>query len=89
MERRQDILKEAFNKIFLWTQVWNLSPQWISKDAGYKFKSVFSNIVDVFILERGSKNGRQLKVLAKIDLNKPLLRGTNIRHNGQVVWVDF
>lgn len=45
--------------------------------------------MDVIIPESGSKQGRHLKILAEIDLNQPLLRGTKLKCSGQEVWVDF
>lgn len=43
----------------------------------------------MLIPESGSKHGRYLKILAEIDLDSPLLRGTKIKCNGVEVWVDF
>lgn len=55
-----------------------LAPSLDSKDAGFKFKNLFENVTDVLILETGSKKGRHLKILAEVDLDKPLLRGCKI-----------
>lgn len=45
--------------------------------------------MDVLIPDGGSKKGCHLKILAEIDLSKPLLRGTKLRLRDQVVWVRF
>lgn len=45
--------------------------------------------MDVIIPESGSKKGRHLKLLAEINLDRLLLRGTKIKCNEQEVWVDF
>lgn len=84
-----DYRKEKFHKIHLWIQVWHLPYQWLSKETRFKFKNIFCNVVDVLIPESGSKKGRYLKILSKIDLDRPLLRGTKIKCSGMEVWVDF
>lgn len=43
----------------------------------------------MLVPENGSKNGRHLKILAEINLDAPLLRGTKIRFQDQVVWVIY
>lgn len=43
----------------------------------------------MLIPESGSKKGRFLKILAEIELDKPLLRGSKIKYAGQEVWVEF
>ena len=45
--------------------------------------------MDVLIPETGSKRGMHLKILAKINLDKPLLRGTKVKFNNKSVWVEF
>lgn len=66
-----------------------MPPHGISKETGLKFTNVFPRVTDVIIPDSGSKRARYLKVLAKIDLDKPLLRGRKIKYNGQEVWVEF
>lgn len=80
---------ESFNTIHLWIQVWNLPNPWISKDTGFRFRNLFSEVIDVMVPESGSKKGRYISILAEVDLNKSLLRGTKIRFQGQTVWVEF
>lgn len=41
------------------------------------------------IPENGSKDGRMLRLLADIDLEKPLLRGSKINLDEKTIWVDF
>lgn len=41
------------------------------------------------IPEFGSSRKRQIKILVTINLDKPLLRGTNLKLNNVVCWVDF
>lgn len=84
-----DFFSEKFNKIHIWIQVWNLPPHWISRETGLRFKHIFSDVLDVLIPEGGSKKGRHLKILAELDLDKPLLRGTKLRFQEQAVWIDF
>lgn len=54
-----------------------------------KLTNLFANVTDVLIPESGSKKIRYFQILAEIDLDKPLLRGSKIHYNGLEVWVDF
>lgn len=49
----------------------------------------FSLCLNVILLESGSKEGRVLKLLVEVDLNKPLLRGIKIKLEDEQIWVDF
>lgn len=42
-------------------------------------------MVDIIIPENGSKQGQYLNILAKLDLERPLMRGIKIKCNGQEV----
>lgn len=84
-----DFLKESFNRLPLWIQVWNLPNQWILKETGFKLKNVFSNVMDVLTPESGSKQGRHVKILEEVDISRALLRGTKVQYDGREVWVDF
>lgn len=42
-----------------------------------------------FIPEFGSSRGIPIKILAIVNLDKPLLREINIKLNDEVCWVDF
>lgn len=54
-----------------------------------QFKNLFQNVVDVWIPAGGSRKGNYIRILAEIDLSKPLLRGTKLRFQNQTVWVAF
>lgn len=45
--------------------------------------------MNVILLENGSKEGRLLKLLVKVELHKPIMRGTTIKLDDEQVWVDF
>lgn len=66
-----------------------LAPSLDSKAVGFKFKNLFENVTALSILETESKKGRLLKILAEVDLDKSLLRGSKIQYEGQTVWVQF
>lgn len=70
-------------------QGWNLPFHWIAKETGFKFNNLFCEVLDVMILESGSKLGRHLKILVEINLDRPLLRGIMIKCDTQEVWIDF
>lgn len=61
----------------------------MSKEVGLKIGKLFSPISEVFIPESGSSKGRCIKLLATLNLDRPLLRGTNIKLNNVACWVDF
>lgn len=84
-----NVQSESFQRTLIWIQVWNLPAHWLSLNAGFRFNNMFEDVVDVLIPETGSKNGRHKKILASVNLEKPLLRGTNITCNSKSVWVDF
>lgn len=80
---------EKFNCILLCIQVWNIPPHWLSKEISFCSIKIFGSVVDVLPPERGSKRGWHLKILAEIDLNKLLQRGTKLRLDDNTVWVEF
>lgn len=84
-----NIQTETFSNTLMWIQVWNLPTNWLSKGAGFRFRNVFDDVLDVIIPETGSKRGRHMKILASVNLEKPLLRGTKIQFSTKSVWVDF
>lgn len=61
----------------------------LSIDTSFKFKNIFSNVSDVLLPDSGSKKGLHLKILADVNLNKPLPRGTKLQYADQEVWVEF
>lgn len=84
-----DLKKESFNKVQLQVQVQNLPLQWVAKDTGFKLKSIFADVLNVIISESGNKQGRYMKILAEIYLDRPLFRGTKVKFEGDEVWVAF
>lgn len=61
----------------------------ITKDAGKKIGGVFLSVKEVIIPNGGSKGGKHIKILVEIDLTQPLLRGTMVKMNGIIKWVEF
>lgn len=56
---------------------------------GRKKGAVFEDVKDIMISQTGSKEGKHVKILAKVKLTQPLLRGTTVRCQGNRVWVKF
>lgn len=56
---------------------------------GWKIGKLLRMCLNVVIPENGSKEGRMLKMLVEIELDKPLLRGAKIKLDKEIVWVDF
>lgn len=44
---------------------------------------------NVVIPETSSKNGRHIKLLIELVLNKLLLKGTNLKFEGESTWIEF
>lgn len=80
---------EPFDGIQVWIQVWNLPNRWISKETGFRFRHLFHSISDVIIPDNGSKQGRHLKILAELNLDQPLLRGTKLQYQNKEIWAEF
>ncbi|KAK6121118.1 hypothetical protein DH2020_045144 [Rehmannia glutinosa] len=80
---------DTLNKVELWIQVWNLPHHWTGTKTGIKIGKKFEGCIDVIVPETGSSKGRFIKILALVNLDKPLLRGTNIKLGSELVWVDF
>lgn len=68
----------AFKKAQIWVQVRGLPTYWSSKEVGWKVGKIFSHCLNVIYPEHGSKEGKLLKLLVEIELDKPLLRRTKI-----------
>ena len=73
----------------LWVQIWNLPVHWLSKEVGRKIGAVFKEVKEVIVPQAGGKEGRHLKMLALVDLSKPLLRGTLVHVAESLKWVAF
>lgn len=80
---------ECFCRIPLWVMIIGISHHWDSKEVGWKIGKLFHQYFNVIMFENGSKKGRVLKILAEVQLNKPLLRGTKINQEEEMEWVDF
>ncbi|XP_071917145.1 uncharacterized protein [Coffea arabica] len=80
---------EAFNRTWIWVQLWNLPIHWITKDIGRKIGGVFSSVREVIAPNGGGKKGKLLKILVEMDLTKPMLRGTTVKLRGSSRWIDF
>ena len=78
-----------FNIALLWIQVWNLPVHWISKKVGKKITFVFQETKDVIIPQGGGKEGRHIKLLVMVDISQPLMRGTTVKMEGKVRWINF
>lgn len=61
----------------------------MSKEVGWKVGKLFQHCFNVILLESGSKEGRWIKILAKIELNKPLMRDIRLKLDDETVWVDL
>lgn len=73
----------------MWVQVWEIPPQWLTSETVWKVGKVFKQVSNVIIPETGSKDGRFAKMLAEVDLSKPLTRGTSISFKGDKRWILF
>lgn len=73
----------------IWIQVWQVLFYWISVDTGKKIGMMLGNVLDVLIPETGGKENRHIKILAEVDLSKPLMRGTMLRFKQSEIWVQF
>ncbi|KAK6141929.1 hypothetical protein DH2020_024326 [Rehmannia glutinosa] len=67
----------------------DIPSHWMSMETGRKIGKKFGTLKDILIPETGSSYGRHIKVLVEIDLEKPLMRGTNLRLDGETNWISF
>lgn len=56
---------------------------------GWKLGKLFSNCFNVVIPEHSSKEGKMIRCLVEFDFDKPLLRGSKIKWEDKIIWVDF
>ncbi|KAK6139531.1 hypothetical protein DH2020_026731 [Rehmannia glutinosa] len=80
---------ECFNLVDLWVQIWNIPHNWLCAEVGLKIGKSFHRVKDVLIPESGGIRGRYLKILASVELCKPLLRCAIIQLGNKEVRVDF
>ncbi|KAK6162102.1 hypothetical protein DH2020_001943 [Rehmannia glutinosa] len=57
--------------------------------AGFCIGKMFSSVSDIYIPEICSVKGRHIKILAAVNLEKPLLRGASIKLGLSSKWVSF
>lgn len=58
-------------------------------ETAWKLGWIFNKCHKFVIPEAGSKDSRYAKLLVEVDLTKPLIRGTKLRCNGGMRWVEF
>lgn len=80
---------ECFGRIPLWVQIMGIPNHWASKEVGWKIGKLFHKCLNVILPENGSKQGRLLKILVEVELNRPLLMGTRVNLEGEKEWADF
>ncbi|KAL3511190.1 hypothetical protein ACH5RR_030591 [Cinchona calisaya] len=81
--------KKAFDFTPLWMQIWNLPAHWCTKEIGLKIGKVVGEVQRVIIPQTGSKEGKHLKILVRMDISQPLLTGTVVKDEGRQRWVNF
>lgn len=69
-----------FNISPLWVQVWNIHPQWISIETGKRIGNILGIVRDVMLVDAEGKENRHVNIQVDVDLTKPLLRGTKVKH---------
>ncbi|KAL3527652.1 hypothetical protein ACH5RR_012352 [Cinchona calisaya] len=83
--KRFDLSKEEVDGVDLdpgLLVLWNLPYCWFNKEVGKKIEEVFRAVREVVIPEGGRKEGRHMKILAEVEVKKPLLRRTMVKSNG-------
>ena len=81
--------REMFNFSLLWIQVWNLPIHWLCRTVGFKIAKVFHSVKEVIIPPGGGKEGKHMKILAKVNISQLLIKGIPVKHNGVKVWAEF
>lgn len=61
---------ECFCRISLWIQISGLPQHWASKKVDWKLGTLFHKCLNIILTKNGSKQGRLVKILAKIYQNK-------------------
>lgn len=79
--------EKGFNKAPMWVRINGIPDQWQTKEVGWKLDILFHKCLNVIMSENGSKEGRWMKILAEIDLSKPLLRGTKLKLEDETVYL--
>lgn len=80
---------EEFQFLPMWIQLWNIPAHWMSKETRLKIAAKLGRVLDIIIVKAGGKEGRCIKILLEIDIQKPLQRGTKLKFRQHENWVDF
>ncbi|KAL3530134.1 hypothetical protein ACH5RR_009456 [Cinchona calisaya] len=73
----------------MWVQLWNIPIHLINRGMGMKLGNIIGQSSGVIIPSIGGKEGRHVKVLTKIDITQPLIRGDMVTLGGNKRWIDF
>lgn len=65
------------------------SPHGLSVETNKKIGRLLGNTLDVLVAETVGKEGRHIKILAELDLSKPLVRGTKLKYKQSEIWIQF
>lgn len=88
---RSDLKNEdlSFKKGLMGIQICGLPNHWSSKKVCWKLGKLFPSCLNVVIPEHGSKEGKLIRLLVELYLDRPLLGGTKIKLHHELVWIDF
>lgn len=72
---KQDLKRgdPSFTQTPMWVQIIGLPNHWSSKEVGWKLGKLFPSCLNVLIPINGSKDGRMLKLLVEVALDKKKL----------------
>lgn len=73
----------------MWIQVWHIPAHWSSIETGRKIGNKLGEVKDIRLIEAGGTDEHVLKILAVLDLTKPLQRGTKLKYRQFERWVEF
>lgn len=79
----------CFNSSPMWIQVWHIFAHWSSIETGRKIGNKLREVKDIRLVEAGGADEHVLKILAVLDLTKPLQRGTKLKYRQSERWVEF
>ena len=89
-EREVEPHQMNFDEVDIWIQIWGLSTHCRTPLMGRKIGLCLGVVKEVAVYDMGVGNGTVLKVLVRVNINKPLRKGVNAgsKKDG-VSWVDF
>ncbi|KAL3524475.1 hypothetical protein ACH5RR_017309 [Cinchona calisaya] len=70
-------------------EIGNLLIHWITKEVRAKVGGIAGEVQKVILPQIGSKEGKHIKALVKMDISKPLLRDTMLNVKGAHRWINF